>query len=109
MLFRSEPESHIHPNAQSKLAELFVDIVSTQNKKFLIETHSIFLIVQLQILIAKKVINPDDICIYYFNQKEDGTEVKNMEISENGQFKEAWPSGFFDVQMELGKMLFSCM
>ena len=32
-----------------------------------------------------------------------------MEISENGQFKEAWPSGFFDVQMELGKMLFSCM
>ena len=47
ILIIEEPESHIHPTAQSKLAELFVDIVSTQNKKFLIETHSIFLIVQL--------------------------------------------------------------
>lgn len=107
ILIIEEPESHIHPNAQSKLADLFVDIVKEQNKRFIIETHSMFLIVKLQILIAQGVIKSDDVCIYYFNQTENGTETKRMEISENGQFKEAWPSGFFDVQLQLGKMLFN--
>lgn len=104
-----EPESHIHPNAQSKLADLFVDIATNQNKRFIIETHSIFLIVKLQILIAKGLINSNDICIYYFNQTENGTKASKMQLSENGQFKKAWPSGFFDVQLQLGKVLFESL
>ncbi|EIW6614947.1 DUF3696 domain-containing protein [Clostridium perfringens] len=109
LLIIEEPESHIHPNAQSKLADLFVDIVNSQNKKFLIETHSIFLIVQLQILIAQGKIKSDDVSVYYFNQSENGTNAKKMNILENGQFEEIWPSGFFDVQLQLGKTLFKSL
>lgn len=109
VLIIEEPESHIHPNAQSKLADLFVDIVTNQNKKFIIETHSIFLIVKLQILVAQKIIKSQDIGIYYFDQKENGTKVEKMEMAENGQFKKPWPSGFFDVQVQLGKLLFQSL
>ncbi|MDU2444620.1 MAG: DUF3696 domain-containing protein [Clostridium perfringens] len=109
LLIIEEPESHIHPNAQSKLSNLFVDIVNKQNKKFLIETHSIFLIVQLQILIAQRKIKADDVSIYYFNQSENGSNIKEMKILGNGQFEETWPSGFFDVQLQLGKLLFESL
>lgn len=106
ILIIEEPESHIHPNAQSKLAELFVNVVSHGNKRFIIETHSLFLIIQLQILIAKKEIDSEDVNIYYFEQSQDGTKAKKMSIAQNGQFEEQWPSGFFDVQLQLGKLLF---
>ncbi|AFS79535.1 hypothetical protein Curi_c25400 [Gottschalkia acidurici 9a] len=104
-----EPETHIHPNAQAKLADLFVDCAKKDNKKFLIETHSIFLVTQLQILVASGKISPDDIGIYYFTQDQDGTKIMKMEIAENGQFEEDWPSGFFDVHYELGRKLFEFM
>jgi predicted ATPase len=105
-LIIEEPETHIHPNAQSKLADLFVDSAIGQNKKFIIETHSIFLITQLQILVAKGKIDYEDIRIYYFKQGEEGSKIINMKLTEKGQFQEEWPSGFFDIHYELGKKLF---
>ena len=105
-LIIEEPETHIHPNAQSHLADLFVDCAKKQDKKFIIETHSIFLITQLQILVAKGEIPPEDIRVYYFLQDQEGSKVMDMRLTERGQFEEEWPSGFFDIHYELGKKLF---
>src|SRR5699024_2367676 len=90
-LIIEEPETHIHPNAQSKLADLFIDCVNKQDKRFIVETHSIFLITQLQILVAQGKIKPEDIKIYYFLQDENGSRVMDMRITDNGQFEEEWP------------------
>ena len=53
-LIIEEPETHIHPNAQSHLPTSLW-IVPRSRIKFIIETHSIFLITQLQILVAKGI------------------------------------------------------
>lgn len=108
-LIVEEPETHVHPKAQSKLAELFVECVKEHNKHFIIETHSIFLITKLQILVAQALIDSNDIGIYYFDQSENGTIMKKMELNKNGQFREVWPSGFFDVQYLLGSEFFDVM
>lgn len=104
-----EPETHIHPKAQAKLSDLFVSCAQNDNKKFLIETHSIFLITELQILVASKKIDANDVKVYFFDQDREGTKIKNMVLAENGQFEEEWPSGFFDIHYELGKKLFELM
>lgn len=105
-LIIEEPETHIHPNAQSKLADLFVDCAKKQNKKFIVETHSIFLITQLQILVAQGKISPGDVKVYYFLQDEEGSKLLDMKLTPKGQFQEEWPSGFFDIHYRLGKELF---
>ncbi|KNF07086.1 hypothetical protein CLPU_26c00110 [Gottschalkia purinilytica] len=104
-----EPETHIHPKAQSKLSDLFVDCSKNDDKKFFIETHSIFLVTQLQILVSQGKISPEDVRVYYFIQDKDGSRAINMNILENGQFEQEWPSGFFDIHYELGKKLFESM
>lgn len=108
-LIIEEPEVHIHPGAQSKLGDLFVQCCKEANKQFIIETHSIFLITQLEILVAQGKISAEDIGVYYFKHGEDGVVVKDMKLSPNGQFEEPWPSGFFDVDYSLGKILFEFM
>lgn len=104
-----EPETHIHPKAQAKLADLFVGCANADNKKFMIETHSIFLVTQLQILVASGAIAAEDVKVYYFDQDREGTKITNMVLTENGQFEDEWPSGFFDIHYELGKKLFELM
>ncbi|MDZ5044099.1 DUF3696 domain-containing protein [Clostridium perfringens] len=109
LLIIEEPETHIHPKAQSLLADLFVECASKKDKKFILETHSIFLIIKLQILVAKGIISPKDIGIYYFEQSEKGTITKEMVLNKNGQFDEEWPSGFFDIHYGLGSELIKYM
>lgn len=109
MIIIEEPETHIHPKAQAKLSDLFVRCANDDNKKFIIETHSIFLVTQLQILIASEEISAEDVKVYFFDQDKEGTEIKEMVIAENGQFEDEWPSGFFDIHYELGKKLFEMM
>ena len=60
-----EPEIHLHPNYQSKLAEMFVEAYQKYNIHFIIETHSEYLIRKLQTLVAKKNIKEDGISIQY--------------------------------------------
>ncbi|HDR7517151.1 AAA family ATPase [Bacillus mobilis] len=99
-----EPETHIHPNAQARLAEMFTQAID-QEKRFFIETHSMYFVQQLQILVAENKLTPQDVGIYYFSQDEEGSHIQNLEILPNGQFKDAFPSGFFDVAFELSKKL----
>lgn len=111
-----QPELHLHPRAQSELADLFVDIVKnkeikeSKENKVIIETHSEHLIRKLQVLVAQEKINKDEIAIYYIKRDEiNGAQVTKMELSETGQFLTEWPSGFFDKSYELSMELFRSM
>ncbi len=109
ILLIEEPETHIHPNAQAKLSDLFVEYSNLHNKRFFIETHSMYLIMQLEILVAQKKIKAEDVGVYYFTQDAHGSRILDMKLAENGQFDEEWPKGFFDVPYELSKKLFKFM
>lgn len=104
-----QPELHLHPAAQAELANLFVKSVNfSKSRRILVETHSEHLIRKIQVLIADPdvPIESDQIAFYYVEKDEKGNSyVKKMEINKNGQFEEAWPSGFFDKSYDLASEL----
>lgn len=96
-----QPELHLHPAAQSKLADLFAEGVAGDAKyynKFVIETHSEHLIRALQIKIADPncALSNQSVKFYYVDKEKDGSVIKEMKTNEYGQFVQRWPKGFFD-------------
>ena len=110
ILLLEQPELHLHPAAQSELADLFVDCVLSGegNNKILIETHSEHLIRKLQVLVASAdcPLTKDMVRIYYVDKNEyGGSFVEKMDLLENGKFETEWPSGFFDKGYLLSREL----
>ena len=104
MLVIEQPEIHLHPAMQAELADLFVDYVTRNKHKLVIETHSEHLIRKLQVLVADKneQITNDMVRIYYVDRNDKKTAiVREMKLGENGKFLEKWPSGFFDKSYNL--------
>lgn len=102
--FIQQPELHIHPALQAAMGDVFIE--GSVNKQVLIETHSEHLLLRilkrirqthLQAAIAPELkINADDVCVLYFNPSPDGTTtVKRLRITEDGEFMDRWPRGFF--------------
>lgn len=89
-----EPESHLHPLAQSVLAELFVQVSRERNVQFIVETHSEHLFRRMQTLIARREIDAGRAAMY-FVEREDGTaRMRPLELDELGRVKN-WPERFF--------------
>jgi predicted ATPase len=100
MLIIEEPETNLHPQLQSKLADMFVECYTKYNIQLIIETHSEYLIRKLQYLTAKKDITPDLTQIYYFNSTATlavgEKQVKKINIEEDGSLSDEFGKGFFD-------------
>lgn len=98
-----EPEQNLHPMVQSRLADLIFDINSKFGLRFIIETHSEYLIRRSQVLVAEQCQNDlswianNPFRVYYF--PNDGIPY-DMVYQTNGHFEESFGEGFFD---EAGK------
>ena len=98
-----EPEQNLHPKIQSKLADLFSDLNKDRGFKFLIETHSEYLIRRTQVLVSNMELNENDMDtqnpfkVYYFPSEGNPYDMRYLP---NGHFEEAFGEGFFD---EAGK------
>ena len=100
-----QPELHLHPKLQAKLAEFFADEIF-HDHNFIIETHSEHLIRKTQVLIAQGKLDRSRIAVYYFGKDEKSeTYCKEMEFAKNGLFKEPWPDDFFDDSYNLAMEL----
>lgn len=97
-MYLRQPELHLHPKLQSKLAKLFKYVKDKVEAFFIvIETHSEHLIRKIQLMIANDELQTNLVAIYYL----DGERIKKMELDDNGLLLENWPSGFFDEKMDL--------
>ena len=92
-----EPEANLHPNFQSKIADLIIDSAWKFNNQFLIETHSEYLVRKLQYWVAKGKILPEVVQIYYFTKDENkGTQIKSINILKDGSLSGEFGDGFYD-------------
>lgn len=89
-----EPESHLHPLAESTLAELFAWISKERGVQFIIETHSEHLFRRLQTLMAKQEVAPKDAALYFVEREGKGARLRTLDLDEFGRVKN-WPEGFF--------------
>lgn len=89
-----EPESHLHPLAQSKLAELLAQVSKDRNVQFIVETHSEHLFRRMQTLIAKQLITPDDAAMYFVEREGKAARMRPLVLDDFGTVKN-WPPNFF--------------
>jgi predicted ATPase len=103
ILLIEEPEANLHPALQSKLADLFYQAALTFGLRFIIETHSEYIIRNSQ-LIHLKQINKDTnvFSVYYFD--ENGPY--EMKYRDDGSFNKPFGEGFLDVVDDIALEIF---
>lgn len=96
LLIVENPESHLHPAGQSKIAQLCA-IAASCGVQIIIETHSDHFLNGIRVATKQGRIAPDDSKIFYFSKISDSieTKVEEIKIKANGGI-DAYPKGFFD-------------
>lgn len=89
-----EPESHLHPLAQSVLAELFAKVATNRGIQVIAETHSEHLFRRVQTLIAKGEITASQCSPYFVEREGHQASLRSLEVDPYGRILN-WPDKFF--------------
>jgi predicted ATPase len=89
-----EPEIHLHPLAQSVLAELFVEASRKRQIQFVIETHSEHLFRRMQTLIAREELRIHECELCFVEKIEGHSRFRRLELDSYGRVTN-WPERFF--------------
>jgi AAA15 family ATPase/GTPase len=88
-----QPEVHLHPQAQAELSSFLASVAKEQNKNFIIETHSDYIIDRIRMDVRdKKYLNPDDVAILYFENQNGNVKIHKLELDEYGNITNAPPT-----------------
>jgi predicted ATPase len=93
-----QPEIHLHPAAQTALADLFLEQMR-EGRQFIIETHSEHLVLRIRRRIAEGKVKPESVRIFFVEKIDGVTQVKELKLTESGHFSD-WPKGFFEEGYE---------
>ncbi len=96
VLVLEQPELHLHPRVQTRLADFFLSM-SLLGKQCIVETHSEYLINRLRFRAASA---PQDelsssIRMYFVEKQEGNSTFREVRVNEYGAILD-WPEGFFD-------------
>ena len=86
-----QPEVHLHPKAQAALGGFFYDVAELDNKQFLIETHSDFLIDRFRLRMKEAKEKKVTAQVLYFERTAEGNKCTPIEIMEDGKYTEKNP------------------
>jgi predicted ATPase len=96
LVYVEEPEQHLHPRAQTRIADVLAD-AAKRGVKVVVETHSSLLLRAVQTLIAKRQLDPDLVRLHWFTRDKSGvTHVRSAQMDENGAYGD-WPGDFDEV------------
>ncbi len=88
-----QPEVHLHPRGQAQLASLFVEAFKKRGNRFLIETHSDYIVDRVRIAVRQGKLEPDDVAILYFEPKGNAVSIHSMSLDADGNLLGA-PAGY---------------
>lgn len=101
-----QPEVHLHPKAQAELGSFLATFVKEQKKRFIIETHSDYLLDRIRMDVRdKKYINPGDVSILYFEGAHGGVQIHSLGIDEFGNIINA-PSTYRQFFLQEERRMF---
>ncbi len=90
-----QPEVHLHPRGQAELASLFVKSARSHHNRFLIETHSDYIIDRVRIDVRSGKLAAKDVSILYFEPNGTSVEIHNIQLDESGNLLNV-PTGYRD-------------
>ena len=100
-LFVSQPEIHLHPNAQANLGDYLTENVrpkgkDKKSKNYVIETHSEYLLNRIRLAVAKGDLLDEDLAVYYVENENNESKIYTIKFTKNGEIENA-PQNFFDT------------
>jgi len=104
LVILEQPEIHLHPSAQSGLADLMIEAVRAReggkdrNVQLLVESHSEHLLERLQRRIAEGALSRDEVAVYFCEQDGAASKMTPLELDLFGNISN-WPRGFFGDEM----------
>ena len=100
IILMEQPEIHLHPSAQSALADVMIDVINSRengvnrNIQLIIETHSEHFLRRLQRRIAEDVVSQEKVSAYFANVTKRPATLDPLQIDMFGSIKN-WPENFF--------------
>jgi len=94
LLLIENPEAHLHPQGQTRLAGLFVQAALAGVQVF-VESHSDHFLDGIRLAVREERLRPDQVAIHYFRRQGTSTSVSSPKLNEDGRLSR-WPEGFFD-------------
>ena len=91
-LILQQPEVHLHPKAQAALGTFFSELVAKDNKQFVIETHSDFLVDRVRQEVARRTLRPEAVSILFLDRRGGDTTATSLVLDEKGNITNAPPS-----------------
>lgn len=104
-----EPEIHLHPKAQSELANVLVEVAKQESKQMILTTHSEHILYSLLSNVAEGKLSPEELAIWYFSRKNGEVEKpEELVVDEKGRI-EGGLRGFFEMELEQFKRYFKAL
>jgi AAA15 family ATPase/GTPase len=97
-LLLEQPELHLHPSAQSWLADAFIDVVNNLNVQLIVESHSEHFLLRLLRRIAEEKISVDKTALYFCKMQNSSSKTEKLDVDLYGDVKN-WPPDFFGDEM----------
>lgn len=104
-----QPELHLHPRLQTELADVFIE-ASNYGKTVFLETHSEHLLLRflrrIRETTEQRIAQPElrfstsRLQVVYAEPTLQGTIMRTLEITPEGEFAQFWPEGFFADRAE---------
>jgi len=90
-----QPEVHLHPRGQAELSSLLADLVRRRDHKFIVETHSDYMVNRARIEIMNGRTAPEDVSLIYLEPVGNKVMVHNIRFDEQANLLGA-PNGYRD-------------
>jgi len=104
IILMEQPEIHLHPNAQSVLADVMIDVINSRENgedrdiQLVIETHSEHFLRRLQRRIAEDAVPQEKVSAYFANITKTPATLEPLQIDIFGNIRN-WPENFFGDEM----------
>lgn len=99
LVYLEQPEIHLHPLAQRKLAGVLKDAMD-RGVVVVVETHSALLLREVQTFIAKGKMRKEDVALHWLQRNEEGeTAVKIANLDDKGAYGD-WPEDFDETELQ---------
>jgi hypothetical protein len=100
LVYLEQPEIHLHPLAQSRIAQTFA-AAAKRGVRLVVETHSSLILLGIQTLVAQGFLDKDLVKLHWFSRNSDGaTEIRSADLEDDGSFGK-WPEDFAEVSLNL--------
>lgn len=107
LLSVEQPELHLHPRVQAKLADLFIEAaLGPRRHQVILETHSELIPLRIMRRIrecftgtaddSRPAITSADVHVAYIEVHDGATILTTLELGSDGSLLDPWPDGFFE-------------